>query len=63
VNVSSNRFGVVINYLQGLGGSSQPLAVSRIGMSHAHAKSLIEVLQKTVKLTENSTTQDKNPTK
>jgi transcriptional regulator with XRE-family HTH domain len=63
VNVSSNRFGVVINFLQGLGGSSQPLAVSRIGMSHAHAKSLIEALQKTVKLTENSTTQDKKPTK
>jgi DNA-binding XRE family transcriptional regulator len=59
VHVSANQFGVVVNFLQGLGGNSQPLAVSRIGMSHAHAKSLIEVLQKTVKLTENSTTQDK----
>jgi DNA-binding XRE family transcriptional regulator len=63
VHVSANQYGVVLNFLQGLGSDSQPLAVSRIGMSHIHAKSLIEVLQKTVKLAENSSTQDKKPTK
>ena len=60
VHVSANQYGIVINFLQGLGSNNQPLAVSRIGMSHLHAKSLIEVLQKTVKLTENFTSQDKN---
>lgn len=50
VHVNANRYGVVINFLQGLGPNSQPMAVSRIGMSHEHAKSLLDVLQQTLKL-------------
>lgn len=50
VHVSANKYGVVINFLQGLGGNNQPMAVSRIGMSHEHAQSLLDVLQKTMKL-------------
>lgn len=51
VHVNANKYGVVINFLQGLGANNQPMAVSRIGMSHDHAKSLLEVLQQTLKLT------------
>lgn len=50
VHVNANRYGVVINFLQGLGANNQPMAVSRIGMSHEHAKSLLDVLQQTLKL-------------
>ena len=62
VHVSANRYGVVVNFLQGLG-VNQPIAVSRIGMSHEHAKSLIKVLQQTVKLTKTQPNQDKKPSK
>lgn len=63
VHVNANRYGVVINFLQGLGASNQPMAVSRVGMSHEHAKSLIAVLQQTIKLSQNQTKQDKKPSK
>jgi transcriptional regulator with XRE-family HTH domain len=48
VHVSANKYGVVINFLQGLGAQNQPMAVSRIGMSHEHAKSMLDVLQETI---------------
>lgn len=50
VHVSANKYGVVINFLQGLGNSNQPMAVSRIGMSHEHAKSMLDVLEETIKI-------------
>ncbi len=50
VHVNANKYGVVINFLQSLGANDQPMAVSRIGMSHEHAVSLLEVLQKTLDL-------------
>lgn len=62
VHVSGNHNGIVINFMQGIGGNSQPLTISRIGMSNEHAKSLIEVLQKTVNLTKKSPSQDKKST-
>ncbi len=48
VHVSANKYGVIINFLQGLGAQNQPMAVSRVGMSHEHAKSMLEVLQETI---------------
>lgn len=48
VQVMVNNFGVVVNFLQSAGTSDKPLAVSRIGMSKEHAKSVIEVLQRTI---------------
>lgn len=48
VHVKSNRHGVVINFLQSLGSDDHTIAVSRIGMSHAHAESLLEVLKQTL---------------
>lgn len=51
VHVKSNRHGVVINFLQSLGADDHTMAVSRVGMSHAHAESLLEVLQQTLEAT------------
>ena len=51
VHVKSNRHGLVINFLQSLGSDDHTVAVSRVGMSHAHAESLLEVLQKTLQET------------
>jgi transcriptional regulator with XRE-family HTH domain len=48
VQVLANDFGVIMNFLQGAGSSSQPLAVARVGMSKDHARSIIKLLQKTL---------------
>jgi len=49
IHINANKYGVVINFLQGLGSNNQPMAVSRIGMSREHAESLLDVLKKTLK--------------
>jgi hypothetical protein len=51
VHVKSNRHGLVINFLQSLGSDDHTIAVSRVGMSHTHAESLLEVLKQTLKET------------
>lgn len=48
VHVAVNNYGVIINFMQNGGSSNQPLAVSRVGMSKEHAKSVLEVLQQTL---------------
>jgi len=48
VHVVANNYGVVMNFMQSAGPANQPLAVSRIGMSKEHARSVIEILQKTL---------------
>ncbi len=48
VHVMVNNYGVIMNFMQGSGPSSQPLAIARIGMSKEHAKSVLEVLKKTL---------------
>lgn len=65
VQVMVNNYGVIVNFLQGAGPANQPLAVSRIGMSKEHARSVIEVLQKTLDQADNPTApkQLKAPTK
>lgn len=50
VHVSVNNYGVVVNFLQGMGMDGKPLVVSRVGMSREHANSLIDVLQRTVRM-------------
>jgi transcriptional regulator with XRE-family HTH domain len=45
VQVSVNNFGVIMNFMQGFGTSNQPLAVSRVGMSKEHARSVITLLE------------------
>jgi transcriptional regulator with XRE-family HTH domain len=48
VHVMVNNYGVVVNFMQATGPNNQPLAVARVGMSKEHAKSVIEVLQRTL---------------
>jgi transcriptional regulator with XRE-family HTH domain len=48
IQISVNNFGVVVNFLQGAGPNNQPLAVSRVGMSVEHARSVMELLRKTL---------------
>ena len=55
IQVMVNNYGVIINFMQGAGPASQPLAVSRVGMSKEHARSVLEVLQKTLEQAENPT--------
>ena len=60
VHVMVNNYGVIMNFMQTVGPNSQPLAVSRIGMSKEHAQSVLEVLQKTLSLQEPKSIQPKN---
>lgn len=60
VHVMVNNYGVIMNFMQTAGPNSQPLAVSRIGMSKEHAKSVLEVLQKTLSLHEPKSLPTKN---
>lgn len=48
VHVMVNDFGVIMNFMQGNGPKNQPLAVARIGMSHEHARSVMDVLGKSL---------------
>lgn len=48
--VIANQYGVVIEFLQGLGPDGKPKSVSRFGMSREHAKTIIEVLKKSLEL-------------
>jgi len=47
-HVMINNYGVIMNFMQGGGPNNQPLAVARVGMSLEHAKSVLDVLQKTI---------------
>lgn len=47
-HVVANQHGVVVNFMQTNGPGNQPLVVSRLGMSREHAKSLMELLQRTL---------------
>lgn len=46
-NVSVNNYGVVLNFMQ-TGPNNQQTPVARVGMSIDHAKSVLEVLGKTI---------------
>ncbi len=50
-NVTINNYGVVMNFMQN-GVNNQPAAVARVGMSLEHAKSVLDVLGKTIKQAE-----------
>lgn len=53
VQVMVNNYGVIINFMQGASLGNNPLAVAKVGMSKEHAKSLVEILQKTIYDAEN----------
>ncbi len=48
VDVTVNRYGVVMNFMQTNGSSTQPASVARVGMSREHAKSVLRILQITL---------------
>lgn len=48
VYVTSNQHGLVMNFMQESGPQSQPLIVSRVGMSREHAKAVLEVLNQSL---------------
>jgi len=48
VHIMINGYGVVMNFMQNSGSNNQPLAVARVGMSKEHARSVLEVLKKTL---------------
>lgn len=52
-NITVNNYGVVMNFMQN-GAGGQPAAVARVGMSLEHAKSVLEVLSKTIKQAEST---------
>lgn len=52
VHVMINNYGVVMNFMQSSGQKNQPLAVSRIGMSKEHARSVLEILDQSLKQAE-----------
>ncbi len=43
-HIAVSKQGVVMNFMQEMGLSGQPLAVARIGMSHQHAKEVLKLL-------------------
>lgn len=57
VQVMVNNYGVIMNFMQGAGPQNQPLAVSRVGMSKEHAKSILELLRATLEQAENEDAQ------
>lgn len=51
-HIMVNNHGVVLNFMQSAGPSNQPMIVSRLGMSREHAKSVLEMLRRTLAETE-----------
>ena len=45
VNVMVNDYGVVMSFMQGDASNGQLTGVARVGMSHEHARKVLEVLQ------------------
>ncbi len=48
VHVVASSQGVVISFIQGLDSEGNPNVISRVGMSHKHVKSIIEVLKRSL---------------
>lgn len=48
VHITVNNFGVVLNFMQNVSPNNQPLVVSRLGMSKEHAKSVADLIYKTL---------------
>lgn len=53
VFISSNQYGLVLDFAQSMGPTNQQSVVSRIGMSKEHAKIMLDVLKKHLEKTEN----------
>ena len=54
VDVMVNNYGVVMNFMQNTGPTSQPETVAKVGMSREHARSVLQILQVTLFQTEHN---------
>lgn len=54
VDVMVNNYGVVMNFMQNTGPTSQPEVVAKVGMSREHARSVLQILQTTLSQTEHN---------
>ena len=54
VDVMVNNCGVVMNFMQNTGPTSQPETVAKVGMSREHARSVLQILQATLSQTEHN---------
>ena len=45
-NITTNKYGVTISFMQSEGPNGQPLAVSRVGMSREHAHKFLKTMHK-----------------
>lgn len=61
--VTTNKYGLTINFMQTDGIGNQPLAVSRVGMSHEHARKLLNALEKSLRPKEQRLLPAPEPTK
>lgn len=53
VHISVNNFGVVLNFMQNVSPNNQPMVVSRLGMSKEHAKSVADLIYRTLDASKN----------
>lgn len=58
VNVVSNKYGLTINFVQDSGNGEKPIVIARVGMSHEHAKSIIRVLEQSLKQAKKKLSED-----
>ncbi len=49
VHIAANQYGVTMNFMQSTGAGSQPMLISRLGMSREHAEFIIKSLQQNLK--------------
>lgn len=52
VKIMANKNGVTFSFMQSIDNSTEPLAVSRIGMSREHAKKVLDILKSTLEYSE-----------
>lgn len=45
-SITTNKYGVILNFMQSEGSGGQPMTVSRVGMSETHARKLLKTLEK-----------------
>ncbi len=60
LQVMVNNYGVIMNFMQGAGVNGQPVAAARVGMSIEHARTVVDVLSRTIEEAEKHRTAQAN---
>ena len=61
LQVMVNNYGVIMNFMQGAGPHGQPAAAARVGMSLEHARTVVEVLSRTLQEAEKHAAKPQSP--